>query len=117
MNPLYRFFLDEETGEITRAVIDNYHTTHPSKYLPNKVHYVYRNKNGISHDVHGENIDKFVNWQVYSFSESEENARAVILDNLRMRYKKAILDTKRFATVIDKLGGFGDEKDRDILSV
>ena len=117
MNPLYRFYLDEETGEITRTVIDNYHTTHPSKYLPNKVHYVYRGKNGISHDIHDENIDKFVNWQVYSFSDSKENARAVILDNLRMRYKKAILDTKRFATVIDKLGGFGDETDRDILSV
>ena len=117
MDSLYRFYLDEETGEITKTVINTYHTVHPSKYLPQKVHYVYRNENGISHDVHGENIDRFVNWQVYSFSDDEEKARDIMLANLRMRYKKAILDTKRFATVIDKLGGFSDEEDGDILSI
>ncbi len=83
--------------------------------MPKRVHYCYVSK-GIRHDIHGENIDKFVNWQVYSFSDNEENIRDIMLANLRMRYKKALLDTKRFATVIDKLGGFGDEKDRDILS-
>lgn len=116
METLYRFLLDEDTGNITKTVIDDYHTVQPSRYFPKRTRYVYR-RNGISHEVHSENIDKFINWQVYSFSDNEENARDVMLDNLRMRYKKAILDTKRFATVIDKLGGFGDETDRDILSV
>jgi hypothetical protein len=113
--PLYRYQLDEDTGEISCTAIEDYHITHPSKYMPKRVHYCYVTK-GIRHDIHGENIDKFVNWQVYSFSDNEENVRDIMLSNLRMRYKKALMDTKRFATVIDKLGGFGDEKDRDILS-
>lgn len=116
MTPLYRFQLDEDTGRITRTVIEDYHISHPSLYVPNRVHYLYVTR-GIRHDIHGENIDKFVNWQVYSFSESIENAKNIMLANLKARYKQAISDTKRFATVIDKLGDLRHEEDRDILSV
>lgn len=116
MSPLYCFEIEEETGKIKRIVIENYRERHHSMYMPNKITYCYSVNNAI-HEVRGDNIDKFVNWKVHSFNDDIENARQIVLANLRTRYKQAISDTKRYATVIDKLGGFGDEKDRDILSV
>ena len=110
MIPLYCFKLDKDTGIITRETIEEYHTVHPSMYIPSRVIYKYKNRqNGC--DIHGENLDKFVNWKVYSFNSDTERAKKIILENLIMRHTKAQYDAMRFSDVIEKLGGiYGENK-------
>ena len=104
MIPLYCFKLDEFTGKISREVIEEYHTVHPSTYVPNKVIYKYKCKqNGC--DIRGENIDKFVNWKVYTFIDDIDRVRNIILDNLTMRHTQAQIDVQRFSAVIERMRG------------
>lgn len=108
MIPLYRFKLNEETGEISKTVITDYHVSH-SRYKG--IDYLYM-LNGIRHDVHYKNLDKLVNWKVYSFNGDLEQAKKVILDNLTMRHYKAQLDVQRFSAVIKHILGGNDGENK-----
>ena len=100
--PLYCFKLDEFTGEITRIVIENFHTVHPSKYIPDRVNYTFR-IGKTTYDVHGSNIDKFINWKVYSFTDDIDKAKNIMFEDIKMRYFKAERDAERYATVLVNL--------------
>lgn len=100
--PLYCFKLDEFTGEITRIVIENFHTVHPSKYIPDRVNYTFR-IGKTTYDVHGSNIDKFINWKVYSFTDDIDKAKNIMYESLKARYIKAEMECTRFADAVVKL--------------
>lgn len=103
MQTLYCFKLDELTGMISRTAIEKYKEYHPSVYFPNKVRYDFSiGYNSFS--VNGENIDKFVNWKVYSFADDIEKAKKIMSEDLKDRLVKAEKDVKRFSSVIKKLG-------------
>lgn len=118
MNPLYCFKLDEQTGEITRLVIENYSKYQPSPFVPSRVFYTFV-INNYRHDLNSKNLDRCVNWRYYTFEDNLDKVKQEFISDLRNKITKAKKDLFRYSNAYENiLGGLsGDEKNRNILSI
>lgn len=94
---LYCFKFDEKTGDIDVDEIKEFRVVNLSKYVPR---YVIRFiKNGTGCSIRESNLNKLVNWRVYSFDPSLENAKYVIKRDIKKRIDKAYSDYSKWSKI------------------
>ena len=100
METLYCFKLNEDKAIIEIFEIKEYSII----YYCNKEHYVFKHKLGGNHDckhyIPITNIDKLVNFKVYSFDSSLENAISHITSSLVEKRTKAYNEYERWNKLI-----------------
>lgn len=100
MKPIYKFVLDEETGEITVQEITEYRI---------KVHEFTHRKTYIHKAIYGanytreESFDQLKHSHVYSFNPDIAHARKIILESVNARASKAFKEYKRWSEVKTKM--------------
>lgn len=83
---LYHFTVNEDTGEIQRFDVKEYHTS--------SIAYVWKKSNGYTKYSYKRNIDKLCHGEICSFNESYQHARELFLDYYE---EKAKIERKKLA--------------------
>ncbi len=105
--PLYRFRLDTETGDIKKSSTENYSEYRPSpKYNPNKIAYK-ANLDGQRVYPNKEDIDTMKNWSVYSFNPDLEHAKQIFKDAIWKKRVNAHEDYLRFTAIAERIETYG----------
>lgn len=104
MTPIYCFTLDEYTGHIDVYKIEKYvernyyHDTGFAYNRPNKQGYQAR------FDFRKSQIDRLVNWRVYSYDPSLEHATQIMIDGLKERQKDFEFKEKKYRNALEQMG-------------
>lgn len=89
--PLYCFKYDEETGEIIRIEIPEYRTS-VNRFTDRKTYYFDKpkiNKSDNYYQVPEAKLDRYVSGKVYTFEDSEQYAKSIILETIIRKYNLA----------------------------
>ena len=100
MQPLYRFKLNYETGEVTRLEITEYDLCQWSNgeqyyrwQIMSNVHYCYINRD----------LDKYKSKRLYSFNPDFEHAREIIKENISAKRCEAHEEYLRTTELLEKI--------------
>jgi len=99
MKPLYKFILDEETGNIEKVEIADYEE---GRWVSNKLYWRYK-YNSTTYYCYNSDLDKFKNGHVYSFNPSIVDARLIIADAVHDKAVKAEKEAKRWHKVYNSM--------------
>ena len=97
MQPLYKFTLDEKTGNIDVLEITEYTE---GRWTNREKYWRYRGKSCWMY-VYEKKLDKYLSGHVYSFNSSIVDARLIIADAIYARAEKAKREAKRWSKVYD----------------
>ena len=100
---LYLFKLDAETGEIKCTSIYNYSIKYVSINSPCKDDYYRFEMDYHIKYAYRRDLDRYKNYQVYSFDPDINHARKIIFDALNEKSMKAYDDYKRFSILLSKI--------------
>ena len=99
MKPIYKFVLDEETGNITVYEITDYTE---SKWSNKERWWRYRGP-GCWMYIYESKLDRYLSGHVYSFNPDITHARKIILESVSAKASKAFKEYKRWSEVKSKM--------------
>ena len=101
------FRIDEETGNIETFSFTDYKVIVVSQYTQRKEIVFDGRLAGakIKECCHlrYENLDKYVNHKVFSFNQSCENARKIVIESLKQKEQQLNKDLQRVTTLVNKM--------------
>ena len=103
MRPIFKYTLDEKTGQINVLTITDYEekVSHPYSAFPNGRYWRY--KRGTLFYVYERDLDKFKSGHVYTFNNSINHARQIIYDAIEAKYRKSYSEVDRWRKVIRRM--------------
>lgn len=109
MCPLFKYSLDESTGNINVVAITDYEEKHTSIYGTGSSKKYWRYKgNYCWMYAYEEKLDKFISGHIYSFNSDIDAARNIIYSAILAKYNKANADAERWSRALRKLNGIND---------
>lgn len=101
---LYLFKLNEETGEIEQVFATlHYEETVVSKYIDTRIYGIDLPYTYGTIRVRKENIDKCVNYRVYTFNPDPVHARQIIYNTIYEKKEKTRKELNRWEKVLSKM--------------
>lgn len=99
MEPLYKFILDEETGEIRVQKITDYED---GKWTDREKYWRFK-KSGSYMYCYAKDLDRFKSSHVYSFNPDINHAKDIIVEAIGQKVAKAQAEVERWARVFKEI--------------
>lgn len=100
MEPLYCFKLNEQSGEVTCIKISKYERRCLCEYTQTYALKYKERFTGIKREIRESNLDKFLNWKVYTFNSDPFHAYEIIRKSLEDKEQISHNDYIRWKNVL-----------------